>query len=577
MPWVVASPDPFTVDRLTREARVLPVVARLLAARGITGGEDAHRFLNPSLDQLNSPFRMTGMKTALERLRAAIARQEQVLIYGDYDVDGTTAVVILKTAIELCGGRATYHVPHRIRDGYGMKDDVIEQAAAEGVRLIISVDTGIRAFAAAEAARRVGVDLIVTDHHLPPGEGLPASLAVLNPNQPGCDYPCKDLCGAGVAFKLAQALLEENGRARLVPSFLKMAAIATIADAVPLTGENRVIAALGLDGLRNPVNAGLRALIEAAQLKPGEAIDSTDVAFRLAPRLNAAGRMDVAQCVIELFCEKDAARSREIAERLNQLNADRQYEEARIMAAIEERLKSETAVRDAYCMVIDGPGWHRGVIGICATRVVERYGRPALVLAVEGDEAHGSGRSIKPFHLLEAIESCAGLFTRFGGHAHAVGFSLPAARVPELRAAVDAVARARLTPTDFVPRIEVDSELRLDEITPALYQELQRLEPYGMDNPEPVFGARGVRVLGPPRMLKDKHLKLRLGHNGDGGRMTTGMDALAWRVADRVQENPVLQGDVLDVVFRIEMNDHPEFGGLQLIMRAFERTQAAGV
>jgi single-stranded-DNA-specific exonuclease len=555
---------------------VSAVVARLLAARGIAGAEEAHRFLNPSLDQLNSPFRMTGMKTALERLRAAIARQEQVLIYGDYDVDGTTAVVILKTAIELCGGRATYHVPHRIRDGYGMKDDVIEQAAAEGVRLIISVDTGIRAFAAAEAARSVGVDLIVTDHHLPQGEGLPAALAVLNPNQPDCNYPCKDLCGAGVAFKLAQALLEENGRARLVPSFLKMAAIATIADAVPLTSENRVIAALGLDGLRKPVNVGLRALLDVAQLQPGEPIDSADVAFRLAPRLNAAGRMDVAQCVIELFCEKDPAKSRDIAVRLNQLNADRQYEESRIMAAIEERLASEPALRDAYCMVIDGAGWHRGVIGICATRVVERYGRPALVLAVEGDEAHGSGRSIKPFHLLEAIESCTHLFTRFGGHAHAVGFSLPAARVPELRSTVDAFARARLTPTDFVPTIEVDSVLRLDEITPALYRELRRLAPYGMDNPEPLFGARGVRVLGPPRMLKDKHLKLRLGHNGDGGRITAAMDALAWRVAERVQEDPVLAGDVLDVVFRIEMNDHPEFGGLQLVMREFERAKAAG-
>ncbi len=575
MSWVVASPDPLTVDRLTREAGVSAVVARLLVARGIASGEDAHRFLNPSLGQLNSPFRMAGMKTALERLRAAIARQEQVLIYGDYDVDGTTAVVILKTAIELCGGRATYHVPHRIRDGYGMKDDVIEQAAQEGVRLIISVDTGIRAFAAAEAARRVGVDLLVTDHHLPQGAGLPAALAVLNPNQPGCDYPCKDLCGAGVAFKLAQALLEENGRARLVPSFLKMAAIATIADAVPLTGENRVIAALGLDGLRSPVNAGLRALIEVAQLKPGAAIDASDVAFRLAPRLNAAGRMDVAQCVIQLFCEKDATKSKEIAARLNQLNADRQYEEGRIMAEIEERLTADPALRGSYCMVIDGAGWHRGVIGICATRVVERYGRPALVLAIEGDEAHGSGRSIRPFHLLDAIESCAGLFTRFGGHAHAVGFSLPAARVPELRTAVDAFARARLTPADFVPTIEVDSELRLDQITPALYRELQRLEPYGMDNPEPVFGARGVRVLGPPRMLKDKHLKLRLSHNGDGGRITAAIDALAWRVAERVHENPVLAGDLLDVVFRIEMNEHPEFGGLQLVMREFDRAAAA--
>ena len=264
--------------------KLSPAVARLLVNRGIISPEDAQGFLHPALADLHSPYSMLGMRPAVERIRAAIERKETILIYGDYDVDGTTAIVILKTAIEICGGVVQFHVPHRIKDGYGMKDDVIERAAAAGVRLIISVDTGIRAFAAAEAAKRVGVDLIVTDHHLPETQqGVPQAIAVLNPNQSGCEYPCKALCGAGVAFKVAQALLEETGRSRLLPSFIKIVAITTVADAVPLIGENRIFTKLGLEGLRQPVSAGLRAILEISSLDGARPITTGDVAFRIAP------------------------------------------------------------------------------------------------------------------------------------------------------------------------------------------------------------------------------------------------------------------------------------------------------
>ncbi|HET7183135.1 MAG TPA: single-stranded-DNA-specific exonuclease RecJ [Terriglobales bacterium] len=571
MRWQLRTADESQVTRLAEETKLPPVVARLLVARGISGGAAAQRFLRPSIDQLHSPLLMLGMAKAAERLRRAIANREQILIYGDYDVDGTTAVVILKTAIELCGGSADFHVPHRIREGYGMKDDVIERAAAAGVSLIISVDTGIRAFAAAETARRAGVDLVVTDHHLPDEHGVPPALAVLNPNQAGCAYPCKALCGAGVAFKLAQVLLEETDRARLLPSFLKMVAVATIADAVPLVGENRVFAKLGLDGLRHPVNAGLKALLEVASLS-AKKLDATDIAFRVAPRLNAAGRMDVAQDVIELFSVKDADRAREIAARLNQLNADRQEEEKRIFNAVEERLASAPEVRDSYCLVIDGDEWHRGVIGIAATRVVERYGRPALVLSREDGEAYGSGRSIPAFHLLDALESCRGMFTRFGGHAHAVGFSLPCDRVSALRSALDAYARERLTPADFERVLDYDGELPLHEVTPAIYESVQRLEPFGMGNPEPVFVARGARVAYPPKILKEKHVKMRLAIGA--GKQARGIDALGWRMAEQVQQSSILAGDAVDVAFTLELNDHPEFGGLELRLEDIVRVKA---
>jgi single-stranded-DNA-specific exonuclease len=585
MRWLPKSADPAQVESLAArlransalrlsEPKLASTLAQLLVQRGIADEETAERFLAPSLSHLHSPYAMNGMKAAVERLEAAIERKEGILIYGDYDVDGTTAIVILKTAIELCGGAADFHVPHRIREGYGMKDDVIERAAAAGVRLIISVDTGIRAFAAAETSARLGVDLIVTDHHLAAEDGVPEALAVLNPNQPGCEYPCKALCGAGVGFKLAQALMERrlatSDRSRMLTSFMKVVAIATVADAVPLTGENRVFARLGLEALRAPVNAGLRALLEVAQVGGGRPLTSGEVAFRVAPRLNAAGRMDVARDVIELFTVRDPTRAREIANRLDQLNAERQEEERKILDAIYARVEEDTALRESYCMVIDGDGWHRGVIGITATRVVERYGRPALVISREGDEGHGSGRSIAPFHLLNALESCGPIFTRYGGHAHAVGFSLPASRIGELRTHLDGYARERLTLADFEPSLKVDAELVLDQVSPELYQALCRMEPFGIGNPEPVFVARGVRMVAPPRAIKDKHVKLKLGvADGNGWRQAVTFDALGWHMGEKVQQAQLLAGDALDVAFSVEHNEHPEWGGLELSLRDF--------
>ncbi|MGA8503859.1 MAG: DHH family phosphoesterase, partial [Candidatus Sulfotelmatobacter sp.] len=318
--WELAAEDPVRVQSLAttlrdlsdlpipnqardhyKQASSLHTLARLLIRRGITDLDSAARFLFPCLDHLHAPEAMLGLRTAVDRIDAAIERKEPILIYGDYDVDGTMAVIILKTAIELCGGAADFHVPHRIHEGYDLRDDVIERAAVAGIRLIISVDMGIRAFAPAETAQRLGVDLIVTDHHLPGPDGVPRALAVVNPNQPGCQYPCKQLCGAGVAFKVAQGLmqrrLEEKDQLRMLRSFMKVVAIATIADSVPLTGENRVFASLGLDALRRAVNPGLKALLEVAQISTKRPPTSTEVAFRIAPRINAAGRMDVARDV----------------------------------------------------------------------------------------------------------------------------------------------------------------------------------------------------------------------------------------------------------------------------------------
>ncbi len=581
MKWLLKNADEERVRALTSAlSEVSPPIkdpaqkatlARLLVMRGIEDGESAQKFLSPSLSHLYSPYLLTGMKAAVERIDAAIERKETVLIYGDYDVDGTTAIVILKTAIELCGGVTDFHVPHRIKEGYDLRGDRIEQAAAEGIRLVVSVDTGIRAFTAAETAHRLGVDLIVTDHHLPGPDGMPRALAVLNPNQPECEYPCKTLCGAGVAFKLAQALMErritDKDQSRRLASFLKIVAIATVADAVPLTGENRVFAKLGLDALQKAVNPGLKALLEVSQLG-GKPLTSGEVAFRIAPRINAAGRMDVARDVIDLFSTKDTQQAQDIANKLDQLNAARQKEEREILESIKARVEEEPALRDAFCVVIDGDGWHRGVIGITATRVVELFGRPALVISRNGEEAHGSGRSISAFHLLNALESCASLFTRFGGHAHAAGFSMPSDKIPALREHLDAYAQERLTLTDFEPILHFDAELPLEQVTPGLFHLLERLQPFGVGNPEPVFAASGVRLMAVPRVLKEKHVKLKLGSGKNG----VVHSALGWRMAERFHEAGLLPGDTLDIAFTLDHNDHPDFGGLELTLRDFKKS-----
>ncbi|HET9183049.1 MAG TPA: single-stranded-DNA-specific exonuclease RecJ [Candidatus Angelobacter sp.] len=583
MRWTYLNPDLAAVQRLAQEAAISPLLARLLALRGITSGGQASAFLAPSLEQLHSPYLMLGMQVAIERISAAITRQELMLIYGDYDVDGTTAVVILKTAIELCGGTADFHVPHRIKEGYGIKDDVIERAAAAGVKLVISVDTGIRAFQAAETAQRVAVDLIVTDHHLPEAsQGVPKALAVLNPNQQGCSYPCKALCGAGVAFKIAQALFarfkDPADQAKLIPSFLKMVAMATIADAVPLVDENRVIARLGLEGLRKPVNGGLKALMEVSGLAGlGRALSASDVGFRLGPRINAAGRMDVARDVIELFTCKQPERCREIAQKLDQLNTERQNEEARIVAEIEAQLAAEPELQGKFCMVFDGDGWHRGVVGIVASRVVEKTGRPALVIARDGEEAHGSGRSISALHLLDALESCHELFTRFGGHAHAVGFALPSSQVPELKLRLNQFAQSKLKLGDLEPELQIDAELPLTEVTPGLMATLARMEPFGQGNPEPVFFSTSVSLLSPPRIIKDKHIKFRVNQKREELKQSFNYEAVGWRMAERLAAESLQAGDRLDLCFKVAMNFHPDFGGLELMLEDFKKPPAMAV
>ncbi len=579
--WLLTPSNPDLAATLAASLGCPAPIASLLLARGIATPQQAHHFFNPTRADLHDPSLLLGMAAAVARIQQAVAAQQSILIYGDYDVDGTTATVLLKTAIERIApanlpARVTFHVPHRLREGYGIQNVRLAEAAAAGIRLVISVDTGIRAFAAATEAKALGLDLIVTDHHLPDGaEGLPEAVAVINPAQPGCPYPNKNLCGAAVAFKLAHALLAASDTQRLllprlIPSFLKLVAIATIADSVSLTGENRTIAVLGLRELANPIQPGLRALMQVAQLALDQPPSATEVGFRLAPRINAAGRMDIASDVVDLFLTRDPVLAQTLAKKLDDLNTDRRATEAAALDAIEVQLltlRLPDGSHPATCIVLDHPSWHRGVLGILASRVVERTGRPALILTSDDHHAHGSGRSIPGFHLLDAltaIDHHPPVFTRFGGHAHAVGFTLPIDQLPTLRARMQSHSHGLLTPDLLTPEVVIDLELTPADITPDLFAWLNRCAPFGMDHPEPVFLIRALTLAAPPRLIKERHVCLALTQTAAGRPLS----AMGWSRSHQIPWSErtahLTAGSTFDCVCRLRENKHPQYGGLEL-------------
>lgn len=530
-------------------------------ARGCGTAEQARRFLFPELSDLHAPEQLRDMEAGVARLMRAIRDGEPIEIHGDYDVDGTTSTVILKTAIEMAGGKCTFCIPHRLRDGYGIQLAAVERAAVAGVKLIVSVDTGIRAGAVVRRARELGMDTIVTDHHLPEEE-LPPAVAVINPNRADCTYPNKGLCGVGVAFKLVQALLSRQGwdeakLRRVLDSFLKLAAIGTVADVVPLVGENRAIVKHGLAGLKTVSNPGLRALMATAGIAEGTAPSARQVGFQIAPRINAAGRMASADTIVELFFTRDAARAQEIADELQRLNSSRQAEEAGIVNEILEQCEREGVSDEQFALVFSCPGWHRGVLGIVASRLVERFHRPVLVLGEDNGEAAGSGRSIPGFHLLDALDSTRDLFKKYGGHSHAAGLTMDAGNVSQLRERLNTFASARLTKEDLVPAIEIDARLSLNDLDDRFFGDLRALEPFGAGNRAPVFAAFDLEVAGEPRLMKEKHVRVNL---KAGGRSLT---FKGFNFGGRVGEFE--PGTRIDAAFSIEEDSYN--GGWAAILK----------
>ncbi len=548
--WITRPHDEVQAAELSRTLGVSPVIGRLLAIRGLTDPDEAARFLKPSLDQLLDPFRMTDLERATDRLLSAIAARERVAVHGDYDVDGITSTVILRRALEWLGADVGHFIPERLTDGYGLQANTIDRLHAEGVKLIVSVDCGIRGAEAARRARDLGVDLIITDHHEPDTE-LPDCCAVVNPKRHDCSYPDKNLAGVGVALKLVQALCQKTGKSAWLPAFVKIAAIGTLADVVPLVGENRVIAKLGLQMLtKGPHKVGLRALFEAAGLT-GKTIDSYHIGFLVAPRLNAAGRMSTPDIATRLLLASDEAMADEakaLAGQLEEENTRRRQEDHDILAKAKKIVESDPDIGSRSVLVVAGEGWHRGVIGIVASKLVDAFYRPAIVLSTDGDVAHGSCRSIPGFDLLGALESCASMLGRFGGHKQAAGLQLDSSRVKEFRQAINAHADTCLGPDDLRPRLWLDGPLAFGEITDRVVAEFNALAPFGPGNPKPRFHTGPVFVVDGPRVLKDRHLKMSVKQDGRVLR------AIQWNAAER-EETLTSKKAGVEIAYTVEENE----------------------
>jgi single-stranded-DNA-specific exonuclease len=562
--WSSLPCDDGAVHQLTAELDVSPVTARLLCIRGLGDLEQARRFLSPSLDDLLDPFALTDMRPAVDRILGAIERRERIAIHGDYDVDGVTSTVILRRALELLGADVTHFIPERLRDGYGLQPASLDRLHADGVRLVISVDCGIRGVEAALHAKALGLDLVITDHH-EPDTALPDAFAVINPKRHDCTYPDKNLAGVGVALKLVQALCAKAGRTAWLPAFVKVAAIGTLADVVPLTGENRVIAKLGLQMLsKGPHKVGLRSLLDVCGLT-GKDIDSYHIGFVLAPRVNAAGRMSSPDIAARLLLASDEAlgeEARALAEQLNTENIRRQQEEAEIVAQARKVVETDLEIGSRTVIVVAGEGWHRGVIGIVASKLVDAFHRPAIVLSTDGDVAHGSCRSIPAFNMLAALESCADAMVKFGGHKQAAGLTIEAGRIRELRARVNDFADGCLGPDDLRPRLWIDGALGFKSITEQVASEMMRMAPFGAGNPHPVFSTSRVEIVDGPRRVKDRHLKMAFRQDG---RIMRG---IAWRASEREAFVAEHRG-AIDLAFSLEQDSWNGERYLQLSVADF--------
>jgi len=567
--WETVACDEGLAGTLSRELGVSAVTARLLCIRGLGGLDEARRFLSPRLEDLHDPFRLADMPAAVDRILAAIAAKDRIAIHGDYDVDGVTSTVILRRALELLGADVVHFIPERFRDGYGLQPATIDRLHHDGARLVISVDCGIRAADAAARARELGMDLIITDHHEPDTE-LPHALAVINPKRHDCSYPDKNLAGVGVALKLVQALCGRSGRSNWMPAFVKVAAIGTLADVVPLTGENRVIAKLGLGMLsKGPHKVGLRALLDACGLS-GREIDSYHIGFVVAPRVNAAGRMSTPDIAARLLLASDEAmgeEARALAEQLNIENLRRQQEEAEIVAQARKVVETDLDVGSRTVLVVAGDGWHRGVIGIVASKLVDTFHRPAIVISIDGDMAHGSCRSIPSFNMLAALESCGEVMSKFGGHKQAAGLTIETARIRELRARVNDFADGCLGPDDLRPRLWIDGALTFRSIDEQVVSELAALAPFGAGNPCPIFRTSRVEIVDGPRRLKERHLKMAFKQEG---RVFRG---IAWRASER--ESFVAEHRAaIDLAFSLENDTYNGERYLQLSIADFRAPES---
>ena len=553
--WILPeAPDPATVQALAAELQLPEPVCRLLALRGFTPADTAKRYLRPRLEQLLPPEQMRDLARAVERLAKAVRGGETILVHGDYDVDGMCSTTLMTRALRLLGGTVVPFIPQRLVDGYDLGEAGVRAAMASGATVVVTCDCGTSAVTPVATLQAAGIDVIISDHHLPGGD-LPNAFAVLNPKRPGCESEDKDLAAVGVAFKLALALTRAmGGNENAIYGMLDLVALATIADIAPLRGENRVFARYGLKMLAETKNLGLRALIRAVGLD-GKQVTAGRVGFIIAPRLNAVGRLGKAMRGVELLMATNEHDANIIARELEELNGRRQEIDRAVQVQARKRVL-EMDLDETFGIVLAEDGWHPGVIGIVASRIVEEFGRPTILIGLDGADGKGSGRSISRFDLHHGIGRCKHLLARFGGHRSAAGVTIARENVEEFARCFNESVKQDLTLEDLVPELRVDMEVALSDVTPEFEKLLRHLEPCGMGNPAPLLVTRGVTLKEPPRVVGETGLRLKI-DTRDGNFL----EAISWSLGPRIKEFQV--GKPMDMAFRLELNEFRGVTSLQ--------------
>jgi single-stranded-DNA-specific exonuclease len=559
MRWLMPEGSNDEAGTLAAGLGLHPLAARVLVNRGYRTAEAASAFLADKLADLPDPFSMKGMALSAARLARALRDREKVTLYGDYDVDGVCSTALVSTFLRGLGASVATYIPNRLGEGYGLNLEAIARIAADGTRVLVTLDCGITSVAEVALANSRGLEVLIVDHHTVP-DSMPPALAVLNPHQAGCSYPTKELCAAGVAFNLCMGVrkvLRDQGFFQTRPepnlrTLLDLVALATVADVVPLVGANRALVKAGLRELSLAKRPGVRALKEVAGLEGSAEVTAGQVGFRLGPRINAAGRLDDASVGLRMLCAETVEEARPLAASLDKANAERQGIEAEILEAALAQAQARPEVK---ALVLHAEGWHPGVVGIVASRVVERFHRPTIIIGVRDGLGRGSARSIEAFHLFDALSSCAGFLTRFGGHKHAAGLSIEPGQLPGFAKAFEAIAAAQLTDDDLVPRCRVDALVTPGELDEASVTAVHALAPFGRGNPEPVFASRGLTAQ--PRVLPGKrpgaagHLKLSLA-------AAPKLDAIGFGMADKC----ALTDGLVDLAYQVSID---EFRGVRRV------------
>ncbi|MGA1863538.1 MAG: single-stranded-DNA-specific exonuclease RecJ [bacterium] len=566
-----ASSSKDKIEQLSKDTNLHPIVCQILLNRELENREDINAFLKPDLAQMHNPFLLKDMSVAVERVEDALKKGEEIVIYGDYDVDGITAAAILTEFLTNCGGRVRVRLPNRIKDGYGLTKKAVEKAHKEGARLIITVDCGISDHEAAGHAYKKGIDLIITDHHHSP-ETLPLALAIINPKQAECPYPYKHLAGVGVALKLIQALtLSRQGRQisfnqigfwpAILNKYLDLVCLGTIADIMPLTGENRAIVKFGLEVLDQTERPGLIALREVSGIKEKK-MTSGLVGFVLAPRINAAGRVHGPEEGLRLLLTKSPEEGEYLANFLNQQNLKRRQIEEKMLREAREKVDKELSMDDNMIIILSHKDWHPGVIGIVAQKLVEEFFRPAILISLDSGTGKGSARSIPHIHIYNLLMRCQNLLKDFGGHAGAAGLVIEEPMIPAFRHKANKLLKEIYIIEDLVPEMDVDAEMDPDSIDHTLINQLNTLEPFGCENPEPSLCLRGVYLAGPPRLLKDAHLKV---HLKSGPFIHEAIGFNMRKIWEHIKSYPF--DHIWDVIFYPQINNWRGKNQIQLMLK----------